>query len=265
LTRKLSITDTYHTDETKRRALADMMALNTRLYFDLKYIGVVLRTRREALDGKYDTEAWIKSSFDIFDLIEDCGGKFQITGLDNIRNASGPVVFVSNHMSTLETMIFPCIIAPEKEVTFVVKDSLVSHPFFGPIMRSRNPIVLGRENSREDLVMVLRKGQELLLHGTSVIIFPQSTRMVRFIPEKFNSLGVKLAASAGVQVVPAAIKTDFWEIGSLVRDLGHISREKQIYMSFGKPMEITGTGKKENAEIIEYVISHLKEWGGKVA
>lgn len=37
-----------------------------------------------------------------------------------------PVVFVSNHMSTLETFVFPCIIAPVMKVTFVVKDSLVN-------------------------------------------------------------------------------------------------------------------------------------------
>ncbi len=265
MTEKFFTSDAYHTDDNTRRVLPDRLALNTRFYFMARYISIVLRTRREAIAGTYDTAAWIRSSLDIFRLIEDCGGKFHMTGMENIRIDGGPAVFVGNHMSTLETMILPSIIAQEKEVTFAVKDSLVQHPFFGAIMRSRNPIVVGRENSREDLAIVLNKGQELLSNGTSVVIFPQSTRMVKFIPERFNSLGVKLAANAGVKVVPFALKTDFWEIGKLVKDLGRISRHKPIHIAFGEPMTITGTGKKENAEIIRFITDHLKEWGGEVA
>jgi 1-acyl-sn-glycerol-3-phosphate acyltransferase len=264
LSGKIFTSDEYHTPESMRRVLADRLALNTRFYFMSKYIGVVLRTRKEAIDGKYDTAAWIRSSLDIFKLIESCGGKFHITGLDNLRH-EGPAVLVGNHMSTLETMVLPCIVAPEKRVTFAVKDTLVRHPFFGAVMRSRDPIVVGRENSREDLAIVLTKGQELLSRGTSVIIFPQSTRMVRFTPDKFNSLGVKLAANAKVKVIPFALKTDYWEIGKLVKDLGRISRRKPIHISFGEPISISGPGKKENAEIIQFISSRLKEWGGEVA
>lgn len=231
----------------------------------IKYSSIVLKTRQQALQGKYDAEAWALSSFDVFKLIESCGGKFHITGMDNIRKCTDPVVFVGNHMSTLETMVLPCIIAPEKKVTFAVKESLVRNPFFGAVMRSRDPIVLGRENSREDLSIVLNRGQKLLSNGTSVVIFPQSTRMVEFVPAKFNSLGVKLAANANVPVIPFALKTDFWEIGKLVRDLGHISRQKPIHIAFGRPLTICGNGKKENAEIIDFIVSHLKGWNAKVA
>ncbi len=262
---KYFTSDAYHTSENARRAFLDRIAFNTRLYFVSKYSSIVLKTRKQAMRGKYDAEAWALSSYEIFKLIESCGGKFHITGMDNFRKSDEPVVFVGNHMSTLETMVLPCIIAPEKKVTFAVKESLVKHPFFGAVMRSRDPIVLGRENSREDLGVVLRKGQELLTKGTSVVIFPQSTRMVEFVPTKFNSLGVKLAANAKVRVIPIALKTDFWEIGKLVKDLGQISRHKPIHIAFGEPLKISGNGKKENAEIIEFVISHLSEWGAKVA
>ncbi|MFZ1083059.1 MAG: lysophospholipid acyltransferase family protein [Candidatus Kryptoniota bacterium] len=261
---KYFTSDEYHTSENAR-VLLDKLVLNTRLYFVSKYIPIVLRSRKQALQGRYDAEAWALSSFDIFKLIESCGGTFHITGMDNIRRGTEPVVFVGNHMSTLETMVLPCIIAPEKKVTFAVKESLVRHPFFGAVMRSRNPIVLGRENSREDLAIVLNKGRELLSNGTSVVIFPQSTRMVEFVPAKFNSLGTKLAANAKVRVVPIALKTDFWEIGKLVKDLGHISRQKPIHITFGEPLTISGNGKRENALIIDFVISHLREWNGKVA
>ena len=216
------------------------------------------------MKGKYDKKAWIDSSHELFRLIERCGGRFHIAGLDHIREIPGPVVFIGNHMSTLETMIFPGLIAPFREVTFVVKDSLVKHPFFGHVMRSRNPIVVSRSNSREDLMTVLNKGMDLLAKGISIVIFPQSTRNVEFNPSEFNSLGVKLAGRAGVPVVPVAIKTDFWENGKIFKDLGPIDRRKPVYIEFGKPMAVKGPGKTENEAIIDFISFHLKNWGGIV-
>jgi len=254
--------DSYHTEEDTPRALLDKLALNTRLYFIGRFITIVLKSRSLALKGVYDNQAWASSSYEIFKLIEECGGRFHISGLDNLKKVQGPVVFISNHMSTLETMVFPCLIAPLLKVTFIVKDSLVKHPFFGPIMRSRDPIVVSRTNSREDLLTVMNKGQVLLAEGTSVIVFPQSTRTVEFIPQEFNSLGVKLAAKANVRVVPIAIKTDFWQNGRYLKDLGPIDRSKPIHIAFGEPMSITGTGKEEHKEIIEFISSHLENWKG---
>lgn len=252
--------DSYHTDPDKPRDFLDKLALNTRIYYIPKYAAIILKARRTVLEGRYDDKEWAISSIDIFRLIEACGGKFHLTGLDNIRRCKPPVVFISNHMSILETMIFPCIIAPEMEVTFVVKDSLITHPIFGPVMRSRNPIVVGRSNSRDDLHTVLTKGQELLAKGVSVIVFPQSTRRVDFVPEEFNSLGVKLASKAGVQVLPIAIKTDFWENGRFIKDLGPIKRHRPIYMDFGAPLSLTGTGKEEQKKVVEFISQRLNAW-----
>ena len=40
---------------------------------------------------------------------------------------------------------------PGRPVTFVVKESLETMPIFGPVMRSRKPVTVGRENPREDM------------------------------------------------------------------------------------------------------------------
>ena len=250
----------YHTPDTTKRVLGDKLMLGTSAYFLAGFLEIVFRTRRIAVKGLYDNALWISSSHEIFTLIEKCGGKFHITGLDNLRNDTGPVVIISNHMSILETMIFPGIIAPEKWVTFVVKDSLVTHPVFGPVMRSRNPIVLSRSNPREDLQIVMVKGQELLQKGCSIVIFPQSTRKSGFIPEEFNSIGVKLAARGKVRVVPVAIKTDFWSNGRMIKDLGPIHRKVPIHIAFGDPIRINGNGKEEHARIVNFISSKLEEW-----
>jgi 1-acyl-sn-glycerol-3-phosphate acyltransferase len=257
--------DSYYTKEDTPRYFLDRLVFNSRVVFMAGFFKIVLKARRMALQGKYKKEDWIRSSYDIFKLIEGCGGRFHITGLDNLAKCQGPVVIVSNHMSTLETVIFPCLIASVMEVTFVVKDSLVKHPFMGPVLRSRNPIVVSRSNSREDLKIVMDEGQKLLAEGVSVIIFPQNTRKTEFVAKEFNTLGVKLAVKAGVQVVPVAIKTDFWENGKYLKDIGPISRQKPIYMAFGEPLSLSGTGKEEHKLIIEYITSHLQKWQARIA
>jgi 1-acyl-sn-glycerol-3-phosphate acyltransferase len=250
----------YDTPVKQKMNLWQRCKLNNRLYFILKYAGTVLRTRKEAKNGVYGDKEWADSSFYIFRLIEQTGGMFHITGMENIIKETGPVLFIGNHMSTLETMVLPGIISPLRKVTFVVKESLVKHPLFGDVMRSRNPIVVGRTDPRKDFEAVMDGGFELLSKGISIIIFPQSTRSLEFKPEEFNSLGVKLAKKAGVKVVPLALKTDFWGNGKMIRELGPLDRHKPIYFRFGEPFPITGNGKEENQKIIDFVQSSLSEW-----
>ena len=120
----------YSSPEKDPLSFKDKMLLDSRIYFTLRYAATVFRTRKEAIRKVYDTKAWTDSSFEIFRFIEDTGGKFHITGMENITKPEGAVLFISNHMSTLETMIFPSIIAPHKELTFVVKESLVQTSSF---------------------------------------------------------------------------------------------------------------------------------------
>ena len=256
--------DTYDTSENSYRRSLDHLFLGSRWYFVGGYIREIIRARSLAVKNSYNRTAWSDSSFRILKLIEKCGGRFHLKGLDNLRRLNAPVVFVSNHMSMLETFVFPCIIAPLNKVTFVVKESLVSHSLFGPVMKSRYPIVVSRKDPKEDLRTVMEKGKELLSKGTSVIIFPQSTRTPEFNPNLFNTLGVKLAKASAVQVVPIAIKTDFWGNGTYLKDIGPINRNKPIFMTFGKPLEIKSNGRDEHKQITEFIIQNLKTWGGTI-
>ncbi|MCJ7448407.1 MAG: 1-acyl-sn-glycerol-3-phosphate acyltransferase [Bacteroidales bacterium] len=251
--------NTYDTTE-RRLNLWQKLLFNNRLYFTYKFAIVVLRSRKQARSGVYDDKAWADSSYYIFRFIEKAGGIFHITGMENISKSPEPVLIICNHMSTLETMVLPGLIAPHRLVTFVVKESLVRHPLFGDVMRSRDPIVVGRTDPRKDFETVMNEGMELLSKGVSIIIFPQSTRSIEFKPEEFNTLGVKLAKKAGVKVVPVALKTDFWGKGKIIRELGPLDSHKPIYIKFGEPFPVMGTGKEENQRIIEFIQASLREW-----
>ncbi len=256
----------YKTPDGHKSSVWDSILLGSRLYFYLSVIKNIIKYNfKYARKGLYTSEIWARESNDILRISEASGAKFEIKGLDNIRNLKNePVVFVGNHMGLLETLILPSIIDPINSMTFVVKSSLVEMPLLGKIIGSTNPIVVGRENPREDLMKVISEGIDNLKNNISVLLFPQSTRQPFFDRKKFNSLGVKLAIRGNVRIVPLALKTDFVEQGRFIKDFGKLNRKKTVYITFGEPLKLEGNGKAEHEQIIEFISENIKKWGGKV-
>lgn len=222
----------------------------------------IFKYRGLAKRGGYTDEIWAHSSLELLHWLESAGARFQIRGLDQLRSFDGPAVFVANHQSTLETLMLPGLIAPFKPCTFVVKDSLTKGPVWGPVMRSRDPIALGRTDPRADLQKVLEQGASHLAAGKSIVIFPEGTRRDSFCRSDFNSLGAKLAARCGVPLVPIALKTDFWTSGRILRGFGKVYRERTIHFEFGPPLQINGRGKAEHEAVLDFIESRLVLWEG---
>jgi 1-acyl-sn-glycerol-3-phosphate acyltransferase len=201
---------------------------------------------------------------DVMRVIESCGAKFDVAGLEHVAAAEGPFVFTANHMSSVETLILSALLMPFGALTFVVKESLLSYPVFGPVIRSLRPVAVKRESPRDDLKTVLTEGVERTKAGISVVVFPQATRNPVFDGSTFNSLGVKLASRAGVPVVPVAVKTDFLTIGRIAKDLGRVDPGKTIYVEFGRPITVVGTGRDAHEETVRFIAGRLEQWGGVV-
>ena len=225
-----------------------------------KFWGIVRRASSEAKRGRYGNREWAETSCDVMRALEAAGVRFEITGVDHFRNLESPCVFIGNHMSTLETMVLPGIVQPLKDVTFVVKQSLVDYPVFRYVMRSRDPITVGRSNPREDLVAVMEGGAARLKAGRSIIIFPQTTRTPVFDAAQFNTIGVKLAKKAGVPVVPIALKTDAWENGTIIKEFGPIEPAKKVFFAFGAPLQVQGRGAEEHEAVIRFIQEKLAHW-----
>ncbi|MEF3253985.1 MAG: 1-acyl-sn-glycerol-3-phosphate acyltransferase [Deferribacterales bacterium] len=251
----------YRTTEKERPLVSKLFPT---LYFYIRILSLVYGGHKKAIRGEYDNTAWVYSSFWALDIIERSGIKVNIDGIKNLTSFEGPAVFVGNHMSTAETFLLPSIISSIKPMTFVLKESLLKIPFFKDILNAIDPIVVTRDNPREDFKIVMEKGVEKLAKGISVTIFPQTTRTPVFDEKQFNSMGVKLAKKAGVPLIPIALKTDAWTNGKIIKDFGKIRPELDMKFLFGKPIKVEGRGDEEHREVIEFIKTHLKEWGCQV-
>lgn len=256
--------DSYSTPESTRLSLLNRLLFGWRFYFYFRNFMIFFQSGNCAQHGRLDKDHQIHYSNKNIKLVESCGGKIELRGLDNLRKVQGqPVILIGNHMSLLETALFHAIVRPHLDFTFVIKQSLLKIPYFGDIMRSLDAIPVGRDNPREDLKAVLGGGKKILEEGRSIILFPQSTRSEAFNPDTFNSIGIKLAKKAGVKVVPFALKTDFLGNGKLLRDLGPVRPERTIHFEFAEPISIEGSGREEQQQIIDFVSSKLTEWASQ--
>ena len=232
-----------------------------RWYFYWINFAVFITCGKLGKKGKLDKDAQIEQSNRNFKLVEDCGGKIHLRGLEHLRAVDGkPCVLVANHMSLLETAMIHSISREYVDFSFVVKKSLYDIPYFKHLIGSLDAIAVGRSNPREDLKTVLTEGKRILQGGRSIIIFPQSTRSDVVDPEHFNTIGIKLAKSAGVPVLPFALKTDFTKVGKVVRDMGPICPEHEVWYEFFPAMEIEGNGHEQHKKIIELISGRVEAW-----
>ena len=258
--------NSYETPQNVKRALCDILLFGSRWYLLYKFIQSVFNLVHK-LKTKVNEDPYMltsQSGQDIINITEACQGKIYIDGLENLKELKEPVIIIGNHMSLLETFILPGIVFPHFKATFVVKTQLKTMKVFGKIMSALKAIGVDRKNPKDDFTAVINQGTELLKNGISVIIFPQSTRIDYFDISQFNSIGVKLAKAANVKIIPLAVRSDFLSCGKILRDFGPLKRECPIRFSFGKPIEVSGTGKEQHNQVVEFIKDKMQKWNVKI-
>jgi len=262
--KQLQSTYKYSTPEKVERSLWYRIFGGLDIVYKISVAGVIIHGGRMARNDTWNRDTWLNLSLDIWRGVENCGGRFDVSGCEHLADLDSPSIIISNHMSLLETFAIPAIVLPFQHMTFVVKKSLTRLPLFKDVMRGVQPIALGRENPREDLKQFMTEGSKVLQQGRSIVVFPQATRSVTFKPSEFNSIGAKLAKRMGVPLVPLALKTDFHGLGKVVKDFGPVYRSKTVHFKFGPALAISGNGRDEQAACSDFIGNTLQSWGGSV-
>lgn len=255
---QLSFTD--HTYQTPAGSTSFFGKFFPSVSFYMSFLTNVYVSSRKAQKGVYDDLSWARSSYLVMRALERAGVSISVSGMEHLEGLESPSVIIGNHVSMMETVVLPAIISPIRRVTYVIKESLLTYPVFKHVMRSRNPVAVTRNNPRQDLKTVLNEGMERLEQGVSIVVFPQTTRGTDFDPEQFSTIGIKLAAKAGVPVLPLALKTDAWTNGKWIKDLGRIQPAKRVYFAFDEPFMVQGKGRMEHQRVVDFISHKLKDW-----
>ncbi len=257
----LRTTGRYETAAAGRPAETLRISPVNSFRYGFTIVRIVARCGFKHLVRAFDYEEWARTCMASVVFAEKLGGVMTFEGFERRTAHNGPVVYVANHMSTLETMVFPTTLLAFGRLAIVLKKSLTEIPLVGSAALHVGCIPVTRKNAREDLKTVLEVGVRRLAEGHSVLLFPQGTRQKVFDGKKFNTLGSKLAERAGVPVVPLAVKTDFLKTGKWIKDFGEVDPNKPIRFACGPVLQADLGARATHDQSVAFIASKLTEWG----
>ena len=120
-------------------------------------------------------------------------------GLRSNEDASTPVLVIANHPSLIDVLL---ITATLPNLCCVLKGALHYNPLFTTLIRYLDYL------PNSDPERMLAEGNERLLAGEQLLIFPEGTRTEPGKPLQFRMGAAELAARSGACVLPVTIHTN---------------------------------------------------------
>ena len=163
-------------------------------------------------------------------LFRVLGLRFQMAGTEHVPTTGGALL-AFNHVSYIDFVLGGLAAQDSKRlVRFMAKREVFDHAVGGPVMRSMHHISVDRGDGAASMDEALR----YLEAGEVVGIFPEATISRSFEVKELKSGATRIAAQAGVPLVPVAL----WGTQRLMtkdhpRDF---SRGKTIGIRVGEPM-----------------------------
>ncbi|MFJ8915686.1 lysophospholipid acyltransferase family protein [Amycolatopsis sp. NPDC102389] len=157
--------------------------------------------------------------------------RIRVEGTEHIPSTGGAVI-ACNHVSYLDFIFCGLGAQPAKRlVRFMAKKEIFSNRIAGPLMRGMHHISVDRGAG----LASYREAVERLKAGEVVGVFPEATISRSFTVKDIKSGAVRMAAEAGVPVVPMALwgTQRLWTKGH-PKDL--TKRHVPISILVGEPM-----------------------------
>ncbi|WP_110180835.1 lysophospholipid acyltransferase family protein [Nocardioides solisilvae] len=163
------------------------------------------------------------------------GQRFDVQGTEHMPRSGGALI-AYNHVGYLDFIYggLAAHLAGRRLVRFMAKKEVFDHGIGGPVMRSMHHIPV----DRGDGVASFHHAVEYLRAGELVGIFPEATISRAMELKEFKSGAVRIAAEAGVPVVPVVL---FGTQRIYTKDHPKdFSRGKTIAITVGAPFHPTG-------------------------
>ena len=163
------------------------------------------------------------------------GQRFQLSGTENVPRKGG-VLLAINHTGYVDFIYGGLAAHPSKRlVRFMIKREMMDKPGVGHLLRSFHHISVDRGAGEQSM----RDALDYLKAGEAVGIYPEATISRSFEIKALKTGAVRIAADAGVPLVPVVI----WGAHRLMtkdhpRDFSR--SRKTIAVRVGKPLYPTG-------------------------
>jgi 1-acyl-sn-glycerol-3-phosphate acyltransferase len=178
-----------------------------------------------------------------------CRLDYTVEGLEHLP--AGAHVAYWKHSSSWETFA-QFLIGPPKAI--VLKRELMWIPIFGWGLALIRSIPVDRGAGASAVNQVVQRGTTLLSEGTSVLIFPEGTRVAPGETRRYGVSGALLASRARCKVVPIA-----HDAGYYWPRRGWYKRAGTIRVIIGPPIEAAGRDPREiNAEAQAWIETTLE-------
>ena len=159
------------------------------------------------------------------------GLRMDVQGSDHVPRTGGAVL-ASSHTSFLD-FIFVGVPADEvggRLVRFMAKDAVFHHPVAGPLMRGMKHIPVDRDAGAD----AYREAVAALRRGELVGVFPEATMSRSMELKEFKNGAARMAAEAGVPLVPVIVFGGARLLSYGHRDLHH--RGRPLLITVGEPL-----------------------------
>ncbi len=178
-----------------------------------------------------------------------CGLSHRVIHPEHMPNEA--FVALWKHSSAWETFAMMGICPLQ---AWVYKRELTWIPFFGWSLGLMRGIPINRKAGHSAVNQVVDQGLERLKSGTSVMIFPEGTRMPEGETKRYGVSGALLACRGGYKIVPIAHDSGyFWARRGLLKKRGVIT------VVIGKPIDCKDRDPREvNAEAQEWIEATIK-------
>jgi 1-acyl-sn-glycerol-3-phosphate acyltransferase len=174
-------------------------------------------------------------------------------GRENIP-PDGPFVLISNHQSFLDPML--CGIPLKRQVSFLARESLFHHWFFGRAIASVNTIPV--KQGQAD-ISAIRRAIDILKQGRGICLFPEGTRSWDGKITPFKPGFGLLCRRGAAAIVPVVVDGAFecWPRHKKLFSYG------PIVVNYGKAIPAEQAKNMGDEKLAEVLTSTLREMQNK--